>query len=178
MKVKAPSNIFIWKASASYLDSSLQTSHLDFWAIWMLFSRKSCPPLATPWTVACQAPLSMGFPRQEYRSGWPCPPPEDLPNPGIKSSSAAWQAYSLPLSHQGSPWITLFPNSLFWVLQRLPLIGVWWKVVVRIGWNSVTTVQHAWGTLVAAVTWELHPGLGASSQSGRHSRYQQKWRIY
>ena len=36
----------------------------------------------TPWTVARQAPLSMGFPRQEYWSGLPCPPP---PNPGIKS---------------------------------------------------------------------------------------------
>ena len=36
------------------------------------------------WTVACQAPLSMGFSRQEYWRGLPCPPPEDLPNPGIK----------------------------------------------------------------------------------------------
>ena len=36
-----------------------------------------------PWTVACQAPLSMGFSRQEYCSGLPCPPPGDLPNPGI-----------------------------------------------------------------------------------------------
>ena len=39
----------------------------------------------TPWTVAHQAPLSMGFPRQEYWSGLPCPSPGDLPNPGIKS---------------------------------------------------------------------------------------------
>ena len=38
----------------------------------------------TPWTVAHQAPLSMGFSRQEYWSGLPCPPPGDLPNPGIK----------------------------------------------------------------------------------------------
>ena len=38
---------------------------------------------ATPWTVACHAPLSMGFPSQEYRSGLPFPPPGDLPNPGI-----------------------------------------------------------------------------------------------
>ena len=36
------------------------------------------------WTVACQAPLSMGFSRQEYWSGLPCPPPGDLPNPGIE----------------------------------------------------------------------------------------------
>ena len=38
----------------------------------------------TPWTIACQAPLSMGFSRQEYWSGLPCPPPGDLPNPGIE----------------------------------------------------------------------------------------------
>ena len=37
----------------------------------------------TPWTVTFQAPLSMGFSRQEYWSGLPCPPPDDLPNPGI-----------------------------------------------------------------------------------------------
>ena len=42
---------------------------------------------ATPWTVAHQAPLSMGFSRQEYWSGLPCPPPGDLPNPGIESES-------------------------------------------------------------------------------------------
>ena len=38
---------------------------------------------ATPWTAAHQAPLSIGFSRQEYWSGLPCPPPEDLPDPGI-----------------------------------------------------------------------------------------------
>ena len=41
----------------------------------------------TPWTVACQASLSMEFSRQEYWSGLPCPPPGDLPNPGIKHRS-------------------------------------------------------------------------------------------
>ena len=41
----------------------------------------------TPWTVAQQAPLSMGFSRQEYWSGWPFPPPGDLPDPGIKPAS-------------------------------------------------------------------------------------------
>ena len=44
---------------------------------------------ATPWTIACQAPLSMGFSRQEYWSGLPCPPPRDLPDPGIKPASPA-----------------------------------------------------------------------------------------
>ena len=43
---------------------------------------KSCPTPATPWTVVCQAPLSMGFPRQAYWSGLPFPSPGDLPNLG------------------------------------------------------------------------------------------------
>ena len=42
---------------------------------------------ATLWTVACQAPLFMGFSRQEYWSGLPCPSPRDLPNPGIEPAS-------------------------------------------------------------------------------------------
>ena len=41
----------------------------------------------TLWTVACQAPLSVGFSRQEYWSGLPCPHPGDLPNPGVKPMS-------------------------------------------------------------------------------------------
>ena len=53
---------------------------------------KSCPTLVTPWTVACQAPLSMGFSRQEYWSGLPFPSPGDLPNPGIEPGSPAFQA--------------------------------------------------------------------------------------
>ena len=57
---------------------------------------KSCPTLATPWTVAHQAPLSMGFSRQEYWSGLPFPSPGDLPNPGIELGSPAFQADDLP----------------------------------------------------------------------------------
>ena len=50
-------------------------------------SLQSCPTLCNPWTVAHQTPLSMGFSRQEYWSGLPCPPPEDLPSPGIEPAS-------------------------------------------------------------------------------------------
>ena len=49
----------------------------------------------TPWTVALQAPLSMGFSRQKYWSGLPFPSPGDLPNPGIKPETPALQADSL-----------------------------------------------------------------------------------
>ena len=58
---------------------------------------KSCPTLETPWTVALQAPLSMGFSRQEYWSGLLFPSPGDLPDPGIKSGSPALQADSFPI---------------------------------------------------------------------------------
>jgi len=57
----------------------------------------------TPWTDARQAPLSMEFSRQEYWGGLPCPPPGDLPNPGIEPKSPALQADSILLSHQGNP---------------------------------------------------------------------------
>ena len=57
----------------------------------------SCVRLfATPWTVACQPPLSMEFSGQEYWSGLSFPSPRDLPNPGVKLGSAALQADSLP----------------------------------------------------------------------------------
>ena len=56
---------------------------------------KSCPTLATPQTVACQAPRSMEFSRQEYWSGLPFPSPRDLPDPGIEPRSPALQVDSL-----------------------------------------------------------------------------------
>ena len=62
---------------------------------------KSCLTLATPWTAACQAPLSIGFFRQEYWSGLPFPSPGDLPNPGIEPGSSALQADSLLTELQG-----------------------------------------------------------------------------
>ena len=54
-------------------------------------------------TITCQAPLSMGFSRQEYWSGVPFPSPGHLLDPGIELESPARQVDSLPLSHQGSP---------------------------------------------------------------------------
>ena len=67
-----------------------------------VLSRCSCVQLfGTLWTVACQAPLSMGFPRQEYWIGLPCPSPGDLPNPGIEPT------FSIQVSGEmicGLPW--------------------------------------------------------------------------
>ena len=80
----------------------------------------------TPWTAALQAPLSMRFPRREYRRGLPFPSPGDLPDPGIEPTSPALAGGSLSLSHQGSPMppltATLHPHPFichpsfpFWV---------------------------------------------------------------
>ena len=57
---------------------------------------KSCLTLVILWAVACQAPLSMGFSRQEYWSGLPFLSPGDLPDPGIEPGSPALQADDLP----------------------------------------------------------------------------------
>ena len=63
---------------------------------------QSCPSPSDPWHVACQAPLSMGFSRQEYWSGLPCPLPGNLPDPGTEPTSPGaptLQADSLLPSH-------------------------------------------------------------------------------
>ena len=60
----------------------------------MCLVTQSCPTLCDPWTVAHQAPLSMGFSRQEYGSGLPCPSPGDLPHPGIEPMSLMFPAFA------------------------------------------------------------------------------------
>ena len=74
-----------------------------------MLSHFSCVGLfATPWAVPCQAPLSMGFSRQEDWSGLPFPPPGDLLNPEIELTFTSlsllhWQMGSLPLAPPGKP---------------------------------------------------------------------------
>ena len=62
---------------------------------------------ATPWTVALQAPLSVGFSRQEYWSGLPRPPPGDLPDPGIKPASLMSLALAGEFFTTSAPWEAL-----------------------------------------------------------------------
>ena len=72
------------------------------------FSRvnESCSVMTcfmTPWTVVCQIPLSIGFPRRDYWSGLPFPSPGDLPDTMIEPKSSALPADSLLSEHKGSP---------------------------------------------------------------------------
>ena len=74
-------------------------------------SLSSVQLFATPWTVAHQAPLSMGFSRQEYWSGLPFPSPGDLPDPGIERRSPALRAYALISEPPGCAQIVQIRSS-------------------------------------------------------------------
>ena len=100
-KLPARKNYILGPRMTEWDQSLLRCSHLRIpWltilcvCVCVLFSRVWL--FTTPWTVAYQAPLSMGFPRQEHWSELPCRPPGDLPDPGIKPRSPAFQADSLP----------------------------------------------------------------------------------
>ena len=78
----------------------------SIWTACILSHFSHVQVLVTLWTVALQAPLSMGFSRQEYWSAFPCPPPGDLRIPGIEPMShaaPALQADCLPLSIREAP---------------------------------------------------------------------------
>ena len=89
----------------------------------------------TPWTVAHQAPLPMGFPRQEYQSGLPFLPQGIFPTKGSNLHLLHWQVDSLPLSHQGSPPFFLF----FWRIPTntftFPPKYLTCKSEIRKGWK-------------------------------------------
>ena len=108
--------------------------------------------LATLWTIAHQAPQSMGFSRQEYWSGLPFPSPGDLPDPGIKPRSPALQADALTSSHQGSPLRRKHrsKSSGPWVRQQL----------FRFTKNKVTKRKIKLAIIkiknICAAKWKLH----------------------
>ena len=105
---------------SSHLPAQISKSH--FVVVVQSLSRVQLS--ATPWIVACQTPLSMDFPRQNYWSGLPFPSPGDLPDPGIQPTSLAWQANSLPVGrHQGSPKSHFTWTEILQFLQNLPFTG-------------------------------------------------------
>ena len=100
-----------WPQAPQHGSRPLGPQRVSGWLARMLSRFHHIWLLVTPWTVICQAPLSIGFSMQEYWSRLSCSPPGDLPSLGIEPMSPkapALQADSLPLSHRGSPgWLDL-----------------------------------------------------------------------
>ena len=112
----------------------------------------------TPWTVACRAPLLMGFSSQEYWNGLPCLPPWDLPDPGIEpwildpvSCLLCWQVGSLPLAQPGKPSLLSFrlnfPGKMIYPLipssrhshySRSPPF-CWWWYITKSNWHLLSS---------------------------------------
>ena len=100
----------------------------------------------TPWTVAHQAPLSMGFSRQEYWSGLPFLSPGDLPNPGIKPRSPALQVYTLTSEPPGK----LFKHVQFSSVQSLSHVWLFanpWTVAHQVPLSMGFSKQEYWSGL-------------------------------
>ena len=100
----------VFQARELGVQRSWCASLLDMFS-WFGLGAKSCPTLATAWTVARQAPLPMGFSRQGYWSRLPFPSPGDLPDPGIEPGSPALQEESLPTELWGKPWQSKMSGS-------------------------------------------------------------------
>ena len=131
----------------------------------LMFCVLICAQLfVTPWTVAYQAPLSMGFSRQERWSGLPCPLWGDLPNPGIKPRSPALQVDSLPTEPPGKPdvllegslvnsfsplYSILYQNTKTYIFVRL-LMGVYQCFYEHRTWAGV------WGGYIISYWLSSH----------------------
>ena len=91
----------VGKAVAEFERTDSHFEKAPLWIKYLLLFTHSVVSnsFATAWMVTCRAPLSIGFPRQEYWTGLPFPSPGDLPDSGIKTTSPSMQTDSLPLSH-------------------------------------------------------------------------------
>ena len=129
-----------------------------------MLSRFSCVWFfAAPRTVTRQAPLSMGFSKQEYWGGFPCP--GDLPNPGVEptsltspasaggffTTSATWEAQPSSLKHLS------FPSEEFVPLTRCILVG-WLMMLTWAHWANQSSSPQAWPLPVLAVQHVLPTG--------------------
>ena len=114
---------------------------------------------STPWTIAHQAPLSMGYSRQECWSGLPCPPPGGLPNSGIQPGTPALQADSLPCEPLGNclqcrtPGLDPRVRKVSWRREWLPT-----PVILPgefHGWRNLAGYSP-WGRKESDTTERLH----------------------
>ena len=113
--------------------------------------------LVTPRPVACQAPLSMGFSRQEYWSGLPCPSPEDLPDLGTEPRSPTLEADSLLTEPIGKPqWASVQFSS---VAQSCPTLRPHESQHARPPCPSPTPRVHS---NPRPLSWWCHPTISSS----------------
>ena len=145
---------------------------------------KSCPTLGTPWTVACQAPLSMEFSRQKCLSGLPFHPPGDLPNPGIKPASPAFQADSLQAEQQGKPKKSGVSKESACQCRRCRCDPWVRKIPQRRKWQSIPVFlpgkSHGQKSLVGYSPWG-HKQLDMTehtSTPSRDKRGRQPFRVF
>ena len=111
---------------------------------------------ATPWTVAYQAPPSMGFSRQEYWSGLPFPSPGDLPNPRIEPESPALQADALPSEPPGK-------DPMYVLLHSMPLTLQQATTNPCLQWGLLDTHRQVWVSLLwRHCSFLLGPGAQGS----------------
>ena len=93
------------------------------------------------WTIARQAPLSLGLSRQEYWSGLSFPSPRDLPNPGIKPGSPALQADTLCSEPPGKPCVYIYIYTMEYYStskqnETMPIAATWMDLSYHTGRNN------------------------------------------
>ena len=118
----------------------------------------------TPWTVACQPPLSMGFPRQEYWSGLPFPSSGDLPNPGIEFLHLLhWQADSLPLSHLRSP--ETLNTFIRFSISIIAFLANFWTCLLAASFFFITLMEASFFIRSPSGFWKVNSLLSVKKKT-------------
>ena len=130
-------------------------------------------PFVTPWTIACQVPLSMRLSWQEYWNGLPFPPPGHLPGPGTEYESLYllhWQVDSFPLHHLGSPYALLvspyfkymneerallWDNCCYWISSPFLCHRCFWKLDETYSYLLRIIVSNMHKTKYLRFLWKL-----------------------
>ena len=152
----------------------------------MLSHLSHVQPLVTLWTVACQTPLSMGFSRQEYQNGLPCPPPGDLPNPGtepasLMSPSLAGGFFTTSNTYYLTPVLDLFDSleSSEWaslvaqLVKNLPAMQETWVQFLYWEYNVEKEMTTHCNIIAWRIPWPEEPGRLQSMGSQESDKTQQ-----
>ena len=153
-------------ATHEHLAESSERLHLSSRAKWAQGERlrricsqslQSCPLFVTPWTVASQAPLSMGFPRQEYWSGLPFPPPGDLLDPGIKPTPLMSPALAGGFFTTSATWEAHTKRASLERTHLTPVISLYARTESNIVFKSTSrsSTEKAMATQSSALAWKI-----------------------